>query len=269
MRHYPCRLIVGAAALLGGIVGLNQTNMEAADPPLTSEFKSLVEQDAKNALEMIDRINMQMTGTKERKITEKRAASSIPANAIMIAAYAQNRITGKNAAEDARMATLRDAALKVVRSAGAKQFAMAAADLQKLKADMPADANANPKIVNLAAEIDTETLMHQFKKTATGGLGIEDEIKDLADPMNKTPVNPAKAIALAERLLTVADMVDSLTPQGGFNAKKNKKAWDGFNKDMRTAAKNLITTANAKNPDWKGAFAKLDASCVACHQIMK
>ena len=265
MRCSARRLLVGAAVILTGIIGLNLTLTDAAPGNATvpeSEFKPLVDQDIKNIEAMI------VVGKKGGTANTKKAAYSIKSSAMMIAAYAQSRI-GTKGADDAKLASLRDQAIKVAIAAGKKQFPAVETAVATLKAN-PVIPNVNTKKIDLVKEVgefDLEELMFQLKKTAIGGLGVEEEIKAQA---KKPTITPAKAAELAQRLLTLSDYCEVIGINGGFNAAKPKKAWDEFNKDMKTAAQGVIAASGKKDPAaLKTAFDKLDRSCVACHDKFK
>jgi len=253
--------MIGAAVLMAGILGLNKTSSEAADPVPEDELKALYDQDAKNIPPMI------AVGEKKGNANISKATRSIKSNAMMIAFYANSRITGKSAAEDGKMAALRDEALKVALAAGGKNFAAAATAAKGLSLDMTpakgAKAMATAALAT-AGKMDLEELMYQFKKTSVGGLGIEEEIKANG---KKAVMSPAKITALATRVLAIADYSESVHVE--FDGKKTQKDWDNYNKDMRTAAKALIAAANGKPKELAAAFTKLDGACVACHEKMK
>lgn len=263
MRLSGSRLFVGAAALLAGIVGVNLTMTDAAEAVPEAEFKDLVDQDAKNILLLL----------KDGKPEKKTADRSIKSSSLMIAAYAQSRISGKNPAEDAKMAALRDAALQVAKTGGKKKYMEAVAPAKTLSVTITAPAKADTAKKDLVkeTEIDLEELMYQFKKAAVGGLGIEEEIKANA---KKPAANAARAAAIGQRVLIVGDFVDTVHPSTGFSAAKPKADWDRYNKDMKTAATEVIAASKglaAKDGQKKlqTAFDKLDRSCVECHNKFK
>ncbi len=265
MRCSARRTLVGAAVVLAGIVGLSSDSSVTAqggNAVPEEEFKTLVDQDIKNIEAMVE------VGKKKGAANISKASRSIKSSSMMIAAYAQSRI-GSKGANDAKLASLRDQAIKVGAAAGMKNFA-AADNLVKLLKANAVDPKANTKKIDLVAavgEFDIEELMYQFKKTSVGGLGVEEEIKAQA---KKATIKPAEAAALAQRVLAVADYCEIVGINGGFNASKPKKAWDDYNKDMRAAAKDVIAAAAKKNAaDLKDAFNKLDRSCVACHDKFK
>ncbi|MCE9533209.1 MAG: cytochrome c [Planctomycetes bacterium] len=256
------RYFVGAAVLLAGILGLNYSSTDAADPVPENEFKTLVEQDIANIQKMVE------SGSKGTKAEISKATRAVKSNSLTVAAFAQSRITGKNPAEDAKMATLRDAAIAVGKLGGAKKFKDAAAPAKALSASMAA-GKGDTKAVDLlkALEVDIDDLMYQFKKTTVGGLGIEEEIKANA---KKPTLSPALSAAMSARIQVVAALTNDLEPTGGFSAAKPKKDWVAYNKDMQTAATELAAAANGKDAKkLAAAFTKLDGSCVQCHNKFK
>jgi Cytochrome C' len=258
MQWCACRILLGAAALAVGIVRLEMGAVEAADAVPDAEFKMLVDQDAKNIV----------TNLNNGKPAKKTADRAIKSSALMIAAYAQGRM-GKNPADDAKLATLRDTAIKVAKTGGAKKYADAVAPAKLLAADMAAAGKPDTKNVDLIAAtgVDIEELMYQFKKIGVGGLGIEEDIKANA---KKLTMKPDLAAALGQRTLVAADLCAVLQPSAGFNAAKPKKDWDQDIKDMKGAATALVGAAKANNTkDVQTAFNKLDASCVHCHDKFK
>jgi Cytochrome C' len=266
MRCSARRTLIGATIILAGIIGLNFSSMDAADnsaPVPETDMKLLVDQDIKNIEAMI------VVGKKGGAANVSKASRSIRSSSMMIAAYAQSRM-GAKGADDAKLASLRDAAIKVGIAAGKKNFADVDGLVKALKANA-IDSKANTKKISLTSaigEFDLEELMFQLKKTSVGGLGTEEEIKAQA---KKLTISPENAAALAQRVLILSDYCEVIPiGSGGFNAAKPKKAWDEFNKDMRTAAQGVIAAAGQKNANnLKTAFDKLDRSCVACHEKFK
>ncbi len=264
MRLSARRTFIGAAVLMAGIVGLNWTSTEAADPVPESEMKTLFDQDVKNINALIDAGQKKSPGPLARG-----APRGVKVNAMMIAYYANSRISGKNADADAKMAALRDTALEVAAAAGKKNFVAAAKPAKLLDLKIAGKGEGKQMTVadmNKKVEMDIDDLMFQFKKAGIGGLDGEAEIKANCKTVK---LKPNEISALAARILVVADYCDTITadldPQ-----KKTKKAWDGFNKDMRTAAMALQVAANGKNAKaTQMAFDKVDRACTACHEVMK
>jgi hypothetical protein len=258
MQWCACRILLGATVLAVGIFRLEMGAVEAADPVPDAEFKMLVDQDAKNIL----------TNLNNGKPAKKTADRAIKSSALMIAAYAQGRM-GKSPADDAKLATLRDTAIKVAKTGGVKKYGDAVAPAKMLAADMAVAGKPDTKKVDLIAATgaDIEELMYQFKKTSVGGLGIEEDIKANA---KKLTMKPEVAAALGQRALIAAEICAALKPSDDFSPAKPKKDWDQDIKDMKEAAMALVGAAkpnNAKN--LQSAFNKLDANCVHCHDKFK
>jgi hypothetical protein len=266
MRLSARRTLTGAAVLLAGIIVLNRyaTGADDAGAPVPEgEFKALFEQDAKNLPDMIK------MGQKTGAANKSKASRAVKSDAMMIAFYANSRI-GAKGGDDAKMAALRDAAIKLAAAGGKKKFD----DAEKLAKDVTLSGTGGKgeakqmTVAQLAAaaDLDIEELMYQFKKTSVGGLGTEEEVNAAAKKAGT--VTPAAAAAIAARVLVVADYSEHVTVK--FDAKKTPKDWTAFNKDMRIAAKDLQTAAAGKdNKKIQTAFDKLDRSCVACHEKMK
>jgi hypothetical protein len=227
-------------------------------PAADRDFRTLVEQDVTNILTLLRDVK-----------PKKTAGRAIKSNALMVAAFAQGQL-GKNAADDAKWVALRDSALEVATTAGKKNFAAAVGPAKALNINIAPARNPNTKKLDLLAAtgVDVEELMYQFKKTAVGGLGIEEQIKANAKTLT---MKPEFASALAQRVLIVSEFCAALMPAGGFGpAKPRKIAWDGFNKDLKAAATGLTAAANANDAKvLQAAFVKLDTSCVSCHNTFK
>jgi hypothetical protein len=264
MRWCARRTLIGAAVVLAGIVIGSSAFTQGAGPVPESELKPLFDQDAKNIPLMVE------MGKKGGAANSSKAARSIKSNAVMIAYYANTRITGKGGADEGKMIALRDAAIKVALSGGKKKFADAGSLAKQLSLDMPGAGNGKPMTLEelkKASELDLEELMYQFKKTGVGGLGIEEDVKAQA---KKVTMTPDQVAVLAARVNAVAEWCEVMEVQGGFSTKKPKKDWEVFNKDMLKAVGELQTAAKSKdNKKIQTAFDKLDRSCTACHEKMK
>ncbi len=263
--------MLGAAALLGGVVGLIQST-HAADPLPDAEFKALVEEDAKNIVAWAE-IGKNAVAGKDPKAKDKlkHVNRAVKSNALLVALAAQNRMTGKNAADDAKLAALRDAAVDIAKSVRAKKFDSALTIGKTLSPNMAAGKKkaAITPIGDLvhAAELDVGELMHPFRPVVVGGYGIEKEVQDNAQKKAVTP--PDKVAMLADRVLLIADVIEFIEFPGANN-KKFKKDWADFNKDTKAAATTLLAAARTKNAkDIQAAFVKLETSCVACHRQFK
>jgi hypothetical protein len=235
--------------------------MKAAAPLSEDDAKALLAQDLKNI------VRMAAVGNKDGTANKSRASHAIKSNAMMIAFYANSRI-GAKPADDAKLATLRDGAVSTAIAAGRKNFNIVG-QVNQLKFDMEAAPNLNARALSTAGlvkagTIDILELMYQFKKPVVGGLGIEQEVKENA---TKPKMSPAEAIILARRVLAVSEFCEEVHPP--FDAKRQQAAWRGFNKNLNSAAQDLIAAAKDEPKKVTAAFAKLDGACVACHERFK
>ena len=257
MRRNAGRLFTGAA-LLAGFALLGP--LGAADLS-DDEFKGLVEQDAKTIAKAVAAVEK----AKDKKTTEQRAAGGVKSAAMLVATYANARIGGKNADADAQAASVRDAALHVMKAAGTKDFKAVADAAKEMGEAKPA---AEAKKIDLAKEFAEATVddsMHAFKKTAQFGNGGEDEIKANA---KKATMKPDAVVALANRVLALAELSKMIT-KGENEAKK--KEWAGYNARMEKAAEELLKAAKAKKtgPELAKAFTAVNAACTTCHSAFK
>jgi len=263
MRLNARRMTVGAAMLLAGLFALAAAS-EAADIP-DDVVKSLVDQDAKH---IENQLNM----------GKPKAKSLIPikSSAMMIAAFAQSKITGKDPGNDTKYATLRDKALKLSEAMKMKKYDDALKIVKELSVDIKPDPTANTKAKELHTlfGFDMNELMGQYRKLdpkdGFGGLNIELDIKAFA--RQKLP-KPEQAAAIASRVLLTSEFVEKMEPDAGFaGGKKTKEAWLKWNKEMNEAAKELAEMSKAPKVDGKklqAAFGRLDSKCVGCHDIFK
>lgn len=267
MRWNARRIFVGAAVLLVGIVGLDQSSMEAA-PVAEAEFQSIVDQNAKSIVAWADTGKKAVDSKSKGKITT--ASRSVRSNAMLIALLAQGQM-GKNAAEDGKLAALRDAAIAAAKAAGNKKFGDALTVGKTLSLTMPA-GKGPAKIISSAdlvkdTDFDIDDVMHPFRKTEIGGMNYELDIKANA---KKATMTPDKIAAMAARIHAIADYSEIIPPTKGFAAKNPKKDWDLYLKDMRTATDALVTASKGKDTKGlQGAFLKLDGACNTCHEKFK
>jgi hypothetical protein len=191
----------------------------------------------------------------------RRAAERGRVAAVMLAAYAQQDLTGKEAS---RRATVRDAALRtadLIKEAEYGKAAEQAAALPKLAAD----AKAKREPVKLfGAYLDVEELMSQFRAPKPGDADLESRLEKLAG----APEGVVTADALAAlRQTAVQCAVAAELSQMHVPAPENAAAWRRLGDDMRKAAVAVAAAAQAK--DGKAAFiavGRLNTSCRDCHK---
>jgi Cytochrome C' len=255
MRSNARRIWLGAAVLMSGLFALAGATTLAADVP-DDVLAGLIEQDARQINKLLG---------------EPRPEKRIPfikSSAMMLAAYAQDGM-GKNSAQAAKYAALRQNALKVAEAAAAKKLKDAAEPAKALNLNGAGGGDTKPLKLYELHKFDVNDLMAQYKKTAVGGLNIEQDIKDFS---KKPGMKPADAILIAARVQFTSDFLENMQPDEGFNPKKPKPQWDEANKRTRTAAEELAEVAKAPKVDaakLQKALSKLDAGCISCHDTFK
>jgi len=260
MRRTPVRLLLVAAALAGGMAWLGQAG--AAD--LTDdEFKALVEQDVKVITKAADAADK--AAPAKKKAVEKNAAAGIKSSAVNMAGYANDHITGKDPAADARAAAVRDEAIKMFKAAEAKDFKAAAEAAKGLSSPKPAAGAKKIDVAKAFGELTPKEIMDNYKTTAQFGTNLEADVKANA---KKATAKPADAALIAHRTLVMAEYTKTVTK--AENA-ADKKEWDDYNAKMMKAAEDLLAASKKKSSaaDMAKLFTTLDASCTACHDKFK
>jgi hypothetical protein len=263
MRRASTRFFLVAAALIAGIALLRPAG--AADVG-DDEFKALLDHDIKIINQSVQAV--EKASAKEKKGIEKNAASGIKSSALMIAGYANDRISGSNATADGKSAAIRDTALKIYKAADAKDF-KGAAELAKGLADAKPAAGA--KKIDLAAaakelgEVTQKEVMHNFLKTSQFGTNYE---ADIIANAKKATAKPADANLMAHRVLVMGEYNKFITKT---NNAAEKKSWDEMNEKMIKAAQDLQAAAKKKSSaaDMAKVFTVLNSTCTACHDDFK
>jgi hypothetical protein len=261
MRRTPVRLLLVAAALAGGMAWLSRAG--AAD--LTDdEFKAVLEQDVKaitRAAEAVDR-----AAPAKKKAVQKNAAAGIKSAAVNMAGYANDHITGKDPAADARAAAVRDEAIKIFKAAEGKDFKAAAEAAKGLSSPKPAADAKKIDVAKAFGELTPKEIMDNYKKTEQFGTNLEADVQ--ANAKKKGPIKPADAALIAHRVLVMAEYTKTVTK--AENA-ADKKEWDEYNAKMTKAGEELLAATKKKSSpaDFSKLFTTLDASCTACHDKFK
>jgi len=245
-------MLLGTVALFLGISAIAVHDSIARAAELTpSDVAALVGIDGKF-------INTALKGG----TPEKKSNVPIKSSALMVAVYAQAQITGKDAAEDLKFASMRDNALKVYKAIASKKYADAVAPAKALAA-MEVDPGASVKPVDILKETkaDIDDLMAQFKKS---GLDLETQIK----AQSKKAGKPEDAAAIGARMLVIVDLMATIHPD--FGGKKNQAAWTASSKEMKVASEEVLKAATSKDAKKiSAAMLKLDGSCTSCHNVFK
>lgn len=243
----------GLAALCGTVTVAAGPAAEPALPPAT-------------AAKAIDADTAHLTKLFDLSKSKKKLDGRIRATAMVIATYAQNGMTGPDAA---KMAAVRNQALKVAEAVTKKDMAAAKAAADGLK-DVKADGSADTKPLKLAGmhKLDISDVMHLFGGSAAGGMNLEKDIQSIAKGGAK---DPAAAELIGARAAALADLYIELKP--AFDAKKTEKDWNAWSAEAKKEAVDLATEAakgaKADKGKLKGFAAKLDATCTNCHNTFR
>jgi len=262
MRRIPVRFCLVSAFLLAAIAFFSPA--DAADAT-DDEFKALVDQDAKliaKAVEAVDKA----TTAKDKKTVGRSAGAGIKSSAMIMAGYANARITGKDPAVDGKAAAVRDEAIKIYKAAAEGNF-KAAAEAAKGLATLK--ASASPKKIDLTKEfpsdVTSKDVMLNFMKTAQYGTNVE---ADVIANGKKATAKPAEVDLIAHRLLAMGEYSKTIIkPEGA----KDKAAWKEYNDKMISTTEALLATTKKKTTaaDLAKAFTAVNATCVACHDEYK
>jgi len=259
------RTLLGIAALLATVGGAALLSMrgQAADAPKlvipAAAAQSLIKEDIKELQKAAN-----LAGPKKGDLRRVRVlAVLIAQNAEGLAAAGQGdkaELAGQHAAaieilellqKDAPAADVKKSAAKFD---GAKGDGIKPADLTKyLKDDgMP----------------DWDTSMQLYKSTRAYGLGIEKLVKDFSEK-NPTAKDLPTIATAAYRAASVTAYLERLPPNED-SGKKTKAAWQKYVQDARASALEAAAAAEKKDAKaTKAALAKMDVSCVGCHDVFK
>lgn len=252
MRSLKFR-IGGAAA-----VAMLATAVVAADPTLSADLSGkVVEADLAHLGKLVDLAKT------------KKVGGRVKSASILLALYAQDQMAGK---DGAKMAALRDAALKI--AGKAKSSTAVTKDVENFKKDVEALAkasggSADAKPVDIKKIIEDSKLelheaMDLFGASAGGGMNLEKDIQ----AMKKDGVkSTAAAELIGARTALLADLTLHLPNEKAAGAAK--KQWDDYTKEMKKFSLEIATEAakgaKANLAAIKTAAGKLDASCTNCH----
>jgi len=298
---------MGAALLLAGILGLNETRSRAGDPvpvlpavpePTQPQIEKLIPAPVPVPVPVVDAntfiyqgfkhlpicdfnhlMNQDIrhilatidSGVKGGKHNIARSARGMKSSALMIVLYTNVCIDGTDQVNDIRMATLRSAAFDIASAAEMKKFAIdpqLAILMQGAPASTPVDPRPMPTEALIdEGKLDVEDLMHQFKSLDSGGLGAKEDLRVFAKKFNGAFGN---ARTLSYRVLGVSEYLDVLAPKGGFSAKKPQDTWITSNNEMREGAIEALIEMRPERPDCKkieAAFTKVYDACAKCHKV--
>jgi hypothetical protein len=264
MRRTPARPLLVAAALGLGLALL--TTAGAADPASDAEFRAMVDQDAKIIQKAADAVD-KAANPKEQKVVARNAGSGIKSSALLMATYANDRITGTNKAADAHAAAIRDAAIQIYKLAADGNFKGAAAAAKDLSSAKPAADAKKIDVTKDLGELTQKEVMDNFKKTSQFGTNAEADI--IANAKKKgTPKSAADTALIAHRVLAMGELNKVIVKAD--NA-ADKKKWEDYNTKMIQVTEALLAAGKKKTSaaDLAKAYTAVNASCTACHDDFK
>lgn len=187
-------------------------------------------------------------------------------DAVLIAAYAQQNLSGADGAE---RATVRDAALKTADLIKEKKYAEAAklaATLPKLKAN-PSAKKEPVKLID--TYVTYADLMHQFRMPAEGGWRVFAHLQELQTNKDYRLELPRKE--MDQKFILEAYQVAVTANLAHQHVHKTRpKEWEKYTAEMQQYAEELANVLKAK--DTKAApvaLSKLTTSCFNCHKTFK
>lgn len=260
------RTLLGLAALLtlASLVALWSIRSEAADGPKLvvsgPSARKLIEDDIKELQKALQPAKVEKRDQRRAKVL-----------AMCIALNSQS-LMATGSGDKATLGGNYETAIKVAEALHDDKVAdakTAAAGFGKAKATAvkPVDVT---KYLKDGDDLDIDTGMQPFKSTRAGGLGIEKMIKDIAEAPKNPPAKDLPKIAtMANRAATMTMYLEHLAPKENIG-KRTKAAWTKYINDLRIASMEAAAAAEKKDAAaTKAALAKMDVSCVACHEIFK
>lgn len=242
-------VLLGCAAL--GLIGV--AAVWSQDPLPSSDVKALIKHDADN---------LHTALKKATKNNEKRAKTA----AVLIAAYAQENLKGKDGQQ---MATIRNRAVAILEAVNKGDFGEAK-NLAANLADLPADAAAKTEPVDLAKLITLDGVMKVYASDRFGGFNFEKSLEELADFKGAVSAEDMdKIVVQANKHAGIVQLAVSFPPEKD-DGKKTKAAWLDFCKETRGASADLAKAGRSKDGDMVAKAAqKLIASCQRCHEVFR
>jgi hypothetical protein len=225
-------------------------------PP--NELKRLVSQEAKV---------VQETLAKGFDPKDKKGPRKVRAAAFMIAAYAQSGMNKENAAH---MASLRDAALNVVKAVEDGKVDEAKKLAAELAPESKAKAGAKTGPVPLAKSLEFDVLMRIFSSERIGGFGLENELDELPNTKGWTPEQLDKLTGFAYKLAVVGEVAHGYVPEKDEGGQKTRKNWNAYSSQLRDSSLALAAAAKAKKEgDISASLNKVASSCKKCHDVFR
>ncbi len=189
--------------------------------------------------------------------------NTLKATAMMLALYAQNGMTGADAAKAAGQ---RDQALLIAAAIEKKDYAAAKAAVEGLATAKDGDPKKSVKL-HEQHKFELSELMAQFSLGRSGGRHIEADLKAQA-----TKVTDVKLAAeLAGRVATIGQYTLDMPAPDAVGPKKKK--WDDFSKEMIKLGTDAAAEAAKGDKAERAALAKklaaINLNCKGCHDVFK
>jgi len=206
------------------------------------------------------------------KPADKITAKRIRANACIAALAAQDAMLNKEG-DATRLATVRDAAIKLAQAAAGKS--VHDAEARKQAAVLASFPNTEPAPDAKAAPVDLKDkfaladVMRVFDKANKGGQGIEVQLVILQQ--QKRPYRPKQMADFEVNAYKTAMIADVSRGQDEkATTKADKEQWRQWSDEMQKLAVELAQTARAKDSKhFKATIKKLSDNCAACHERFK
>lgn len=195
------------------------------------------------------------------KKPDKPMVNTLYGLAMLVAMHAQDSAIG---AEAAKMAGLRDQALKVAEAISKNDFTAAKAAAAKL--GEPGTGDPKPVKLHEQAGVDANIIMGPFRNSPRG-LNIEKDLKGQSKKV--TDVKLVGEVAAHSALAAEYSLLLPVTEATGAK----KKIWDDSAIDTKKLSWEIVAEAAKADKADKAALQKklvaLDAACTACHNTFK
>ncbi len=248
LKPWTCRMLALGLAL-GGLASIPSSQSVAKDPLPAGTSAKLIAAEVENI-----QLGLEKTPLTKGGIKGLKSAS------MLLALNAQNNMEGADAA---KMAGLRDSALKVAAALEAGKVGDAKTAAKALSAPAAGDAK---KMVKLAeqSKFSLDEAMGLLSSARAGGLNIENDFKDR--DVEKTMKDPKKVELYAARIALIGQYSLDLAPSDANGAKKKK--WEDWSKEMTQLSNDLAVEAAKAKPDtaaMKKKIGLVNKNCADCH----
>ena len=249
------RTLAGCAVLAAGLWAVTATAADAPDLPKDS-YKKAADADLAFLKSRLAEIAKAEAGG--GKVVPGRVQSALGVT-LLLSAY------GDALGDDA----LKADALKVTEAITKKDFKGANDLIQKLAVKPgTGKAGALPKPLK-DSEAMLSAIMSPFRASASGGLGIEKDLRDMSKATGGAKIDPAAVEILAVRTTVInAYAFHNPNNKATVNA-ANQKKWEKYATESIDFGKQLTTEAakgaKADEKKLKTLLSSVNARCTSCH----